>query len=102
MFDPTRIWNPWFSLSLQGARLAWEAQSVVALRLMRIARESAHGGRAETKRMVTEKMAALTEAQTAAAIAAVRGGSSHRVAKKVLGVYKKRVRRNKKRLAHKL
>ncbi|MGB8627994.1 MAG: hypothetical protein WCD69_01205 [Xanthobacteraceae bacterium] len=52
--------------------------------------------------MVTEKMAALTEAQTAAAIAAVRGGSGHRVAKKVLGVYKKRVRRNKKRLSRKL
>jgi hypothetical protein len=52
--------------------------------------------------MVTEKMAALTEAQTAAAIAALRGGGGHRVAKKVLGVYKKRVRRNTKRLARKL
>jgi transposase len=102
MLDLARIWNPWFSLSLQGARLAWEAQSVVALRLMRIASESAQGRRSEAHRMVTEKMAALTEAQTAAAIAAVRGGSGHRVAKKVLGVYKKRVRRNKKRLSGKL
>jgi hypothetical protein len=101
MFDPTRIWNTWFSLSLQAARLAWDAQSVVALRLMRISSESALSRRSETHRMVTEKMAALTEAQTAAAIAAVRGGSGHRVAKKVLGVYKKRVRRNKKRLARK-
>ena len=102
MLDLVRIWNPWVSLSLQGARLAWEAQSVMTLRLMRIASESAHCRRSETHRMVTEKMAALTEAQTAAAIAAVRGGSGHRVAKKVLGVYKKRVRRNKKRLARKL
>ena len=102
MSDLTRMWNTWFSLSLQGARLAWEAQSVVALRLLRIAGESAHGRRSETHRMVTEKIAALTEAQTAAAIAAVRGGGSHRVAKKVLGVYKKRVRRNTKRLARKL
>jgi hypothetical protein len=101
MSDLTRMWNTWFSLSLQGARLAWEAQSVVALRLLRIAGESAHGRRSETHRMVTEKIAALTEAQTAAAIAAVRGGGSHRVAKKVLGVYKKRVRRNRKRLARK-
>jgi hypothetical protein len=102
MLDLTRIWNPWFSLSLQGARLAWEAQSVVALRLMRIASESAHGRQSESHRMVAEKMAALTEAQTAATIAALRGGGGHRVAKKVLGVYKKRVRRNTKRLARKL
>jgi hypothetical protein len=101
MFDPTRIWNTWFSLSLQAARLTWEAQTVVALRLMRIAGESALGRRSETHRMVTEKIAAFTEAQAAAATAAVRGGGSRRVAKKVLGVYKKRVRRNKKRLARK-
>lgn len=101
MFDPTRIYSAWFALSLQATRLAWEAQSVVALRLMRIASESARGRRSETHRMVAEKIAALTEAQAAAAIAAVGGGGAHRVAKKVLGVYKRRVRRNKKRLARK-
>jgi hypothetical protein len=73
MFDPTRIYNAWFALSLQATRLAWEAQSVVALRLMRIASESARGRRSETHRMVAEKIAALTEAQAAAAIAAVGG-----------------------------
>jgi len=46
-----------------------------------------------THRMLTEKIAALTEAQAAAGTAPIRG-SSHRVAKKALGVYKKRVRRN--------
>jgi hypothetical protein len=51
--------------------------------------------------MVAEKIAALTEAQAAAATAAVSGGSGHRAAKKVLGVYKRRVRRNKRRLARK-
>jgi hypothetical protein len=101
MFDPTRIYNAWFALSVQATRLAWEAQSVVALRLMRIAGESARGRRSETHRMVAEKIAAISEAQAAAAIAAVRGGGGHRVAKKVLGVYKRRVRRNKKRLARK-
>jgi hypothetical protein len=99
MFDPRRIYNAWFALSLQATRLAWEAQSVVALRLMRIASEGAHGRRFETRRMVTEKIAALTEAQAAAVTAAVSGGSGHRAAKKVLGVYKRRVRRNKRRLA---
>jgi hypothetical protein len=99
MFDLTRIWNAWFSLSLQVMRLAWEAQTVVALRTMQIAKESVRGRRSETRRMVTEKIAAFTEAQAAAATAAVGGGGGHRVAKKVLGVYKKRVRRNKRRLA---
>jgi hypothetical protein len=51
--------------------------------------------------MLTEKMAAFTEAQAAAGIAALRG-SSHRVAKKAFGVYKKRVRRNKLTLTRKL
>jgi len=54
-----------------------------------------------THRMLTEKIAALTEAQAAAGTAPIRG-SSHRVAKKALGVYKKRVRRNKRRLTRKL
>ena len=48
--------------------------------------------------MVTEKVAALAEAQGAAIAAAISGGGSHRVARKVLGVYKKRVRANKRRL----
>jgi hypothetical protein len=47
--------------------------------------------------MVTEKIAALAEAQVAAASAAMKGGSSRQVTKRVLGVYKKRVRRNKRR-----
>ena len=55
----------------------------------------------ETHRMLTEKIVALAEAQAAAGTAAIRG-SSHRVAKKALGVYKKRVRRNKLRLTRKL
>ena len=101
MFDPTRIYNAWFALSLQATRLTWEAQTVAALRLMRIASVSARGRRSETHRMVAEKIAAFTEAQAAAAAAAVSGGGGHRVAKKVLGVYKRRVRRNKKRLARK-
>jgi hypothetical protein len=97
--DLMRTWNAWYSLSMQAARLAWDAQAVVALRCMQIARENARGRQSETHRMLTEK--ALTEAQAAAGTAAIRG-SSHRVAKKALGVYKKRVRRNKLRLTRKL
>jgi hypothetical protein len=50
------------------------------------------------RRMVTEKVAALAGAQAAAAGAAIKGGKDHHVAKKVLGVYKKRVHANRRRL----
>jgi hypothetical protein len=48
--------------------------------------------------MSTEKIHALVEAQAAAATTAIKGGSSRQVAKKVLGVYKRRVRGNRRRL----
>jgi hypothetical protein len=97
MSNPIQAWNTWCALSLQAARLGWEAQSVIALRMMRLATQSA-GSQAEARRMVTEKVAALAEAQTAAAGAAIKGGTDHHVVKKVLGVYKKRVRANRRRL----
>ena len=89
--------NPWVAFSFQAARLGWEAQSVMALRFMRLAGGSA--GQSDRRRMVTEKLAALAEAQTGAAIVAIKGGNGHAVAKKVLNVYKKRVRGNKRRLS---
>ena len=92
-----RAWNAWCALSLQTARLGWEAQNVIALRLMRMAARGS-GRQTEARRMVTEKVAALAEAQTAAATVVIKGGKSHRVAKKVLGVYKKGVRANRRRL----
>ena len=100
LWNPVRTWNAWCSLWLQALALAWEAQGVVALRCMRIASEGAHGRRSEAHRMVTEKVAAFAEAQAAATRASIRGGG-HRAAKRVLGVYKKRVRRNKRRLTRK-
>ena len=96
MLNTMRTWNAWFTLSSQAALLGLEAQSVMALQFIRFA---AGGARSETGRMITEKVQALREAQTAAAIAAISGRSSGHVAKKVLGVYKKRVRGNRRRLA---
>ena len=52
----------------------------------------------EAQRMVTEKFVALAEAQAAGAAAALAGGDSRRVTKKVMGVYEKRVRGNRRRL----
>jgi hypothetical protein len=97
MSNPMQAWNAWCALSLQTARLGWEAQNVIALRLMRMAAQSP-GSRTEARRMVTEKVAALAEAQATAATAVIKGGKNHRVAKKVLGVYKKRVQANRRRL----
>lgn len=77
--------------------LSWEAQSVMALRFMRLAAGGALA-QSESARMISEKMLALGEAQTAAALATIKGGKSHQVTKKVLGVYKKRIRGNRRRL----
>jgi hypothetical protein len=92
-----KAWNEWWALSLRAAQLGLETQGVIALRLMRLMSQGSRS-RIEARRMVTEKVAALAEAQAAAAAAVVKGGKGHRVAKKVLGVYKKRVRANKRRL----
>jgi hypothetical protein len=97
MSNPIQAWNAWCALSLQTVRLGWEAQNVIALRLMRMAAQGPRS-QSEARRMVTEKVAALTEAQAAAVATAINGGKSHRIAKKVLGVYKKRVRANRRRL----
>jgi hypothetical protein len=97
MAKPMQAWNEWCALSLQTARLGWEAQGVIALRLMRLAAQGS-GSQTEARRMVTEKVAALVEAQAAAAAATIKGGKSHRAAKKIVGVYRKRVRANRRRL----
>jgi hypothetical protein len=97
MLNPMRTWSAWFSLSSQAALLGLEAQNVMALRLMRLAAGGALA-QSESTRMISEKMLALGEAQTAAALATIKGGKSPHVAKKVLGVYKKRVRGNRRRL----
>jgi hypothetical protein len=98
MSNSMRTWNAWWALSSQAAMLGLEAQNVMALRFMRLAAGGALA-QSESARMVSEKMLALGEAQTAAVLTAMKGGKSHHVTKKVLGVYKKRVRKNRRRLA---
>jgi hypothetical protein len=90
--------NPWISLGMQAWQVGLEAQSVIALRMLRLA---AGGARAETEaaRMVTEKVLAAGEAQMAAATAAMLGHKDHVVAGKALAAYSKRVRANKRRLS---
>ena len=98
MLTAMRTWNAWFALSSEAVLLGLEAQHVIALRFMRLA---AGGALAESEagRMIAEKVEAVGEAQVAAAIAAMKGGNSNQVAKKALGVYKKRIRGNRRRLS---
>src|SRR6266550_3961603 len=79
--------NPLFALSFQAARFGWEMQSVIALRLMRLAGGGA-SAQSEARRIGTEKMAALAEAQTSATTVAIKGGNGPEVAKKALNGYK--------------
>jgi hypothetical protein len=97
MLNPIQAWNAWARLATQVAVTGFEAQSVMALRFMRLA---AGGARAqsEARRMVTEKVMALGEAQSAATVASIKGDKCPRVATKVLRVYKRRVRKNRRRL----
>jgi len=97
MLNAMQAWNAWARLTMQAAVTGFEAQSVMALRFMRLA---AGGARAqsEARRMVTEKVMALGESQSAATVAAIKGDKGPRVAKKVLRVYKRRVRKNRRRL----
>ena len=91
------MYNPWLGLAFKAIELGIEAQSVIALRMMRLAAGGARG-RAEASRMVAEKVGALAEAQTAVAAAILTGRRQKVVAGKVLNTYKKRVRANRRRL----
>ena len=99
MMFPASMWNPWLDLSLKAIRLGWEAQTVIALRLVRLGFDQAQGRSAEFERMVREKYAVAVEAQAAAAAAALKGAQPHRMADRAMRVYRKRVRSNKRRLA---
>ena len=90
--------NPWLALSFKAFQLGIEAQSVVALRMMRLA-SGGVGTQAEMGRMVVEKASAVAEAQFAATTAAAAGNKDHVIAEKALKVFRKRVRANRQRLS---
>jgi hypothetical protein len=92
------MFDPWITLGMRVFQLGLEAQSVMALRMMRLASGDARG-QDELNRMVVEKMTALAEAQMAAATAIMNGHKDHVVARKALTVFRKRVRDNRRRLS---
>jgi hypothetical protein len=89
---------PRLVLGFKAWQVGVEAQSVVALRMMRLAAGGARA-EAEASRMVVEKVLAAGEAQAAIVAAATRGDKDHVVAGKALNVYRKRVRKNRRRLS---
>ena len=89
--------TPWLAL-MQSAQLAADAQTVIALRLMRIARGGPSASR-EAQRMVVEKAAAAAAAQGLAAVALLSGKSAEVASAKALSHYRRVVRRNKARLS---
>jgi hypothetical protein len=88
--------KPW----LDAMRFGFEVQSVIALRLMKIAAGGSESD-AEVTRMVTEKVKALAEAQTAGAVALARGKSVKAASKRAMSPIKRRVRANHRRLTKK-
>jgi len=100
-FDPTetavtkrqqsslRLWFDFWRAGL-------EAQQVIGLRLAKLAGGGAVA-RAETKRMLSEKVAAALEAQTAAA-AAILTGNAVQVPARTLALYRRKMRANRRRL----
>ena len=78
------MFNPWFDLSFKAFQLGLETQSVVALRMMRVASGDARA-QTEASRMVSEKATAAVEAQVAAKTAALVGYRDHVIAGKAQG-----------------
>jgi hypothetical protein len=87
------FWNSW----IEAAQFSFEAQSVVTMRLMKIA-TGGQDGAAECTRMVLEKIDAVTAAHTAGALALAGGKSIEAATKLAMAPVKRRVRANHLRL----
>jgi hypothetical protein len=84
------MFSTWMKFSFDAARLGYEVQTVMTLRMLKIAR-GGKAAEAEAQRMMTEKGVAFAEA--AATLAT--GGSMKKVVRRV----RSRVNQNKRRLS---
>ena len=91
--------NPWLALTFRAMQLGFDAQNVIALRMIRFATGGAR--RNEADRMVSEKIAAGVEAQATAVSGMMTGRKDAVIAGQVLRGLQKRVRANKRRLSRK-
>src|SRR4051794_2502919 len=90
--------NPWLALTFQAARLTWEAQGAMALRLMKLAGGGAPT-RAEANGMSAEKVRAPAETQPVAATSMRKGRNGAPTGKKVSNTSKEKVRAKERRLS---
>lgn len=98
-------WGAYSGLAWQGTRMMLDAQTVIALRLAKIARGGA-AAEAEAALMVNEKVAALMQSNTIAGKAALKSiqmgkscnGAGHNSARQILSLYQRRVAANRRRL----
>lgn len=90
--------SPPISLAFKAAMLFVEAQQVIALRMLRLA---AGGPKAERElnRMILEKTDAAAKAATTAIAATATGRPPSVVADRTISDYRRRVRKNRRRLA---
>jgi hypothetical protein len=91
------MFNLWHSY-LQLARTGWDANAVVALRIMRIASGGTIAQR-EIQRMIIEKGFAMAQAQAVAAAKMMTGGSAAAASASASRVFHRKVRANKRRLS---
>jgi hypothetical protein len=91
------VLHPVFANVLSLGFLAFEAQQVIAMRMMRLAAGGALADR-EVERMVSEKSLALVQAGMGAAASMMLGRSGTVIARGGIRHYRKRVRANRRRL----
>lgn len=87
----------WTSLAFDSWRLAWEASTVIGMRLAQFSLPHASNP-AEAQRMVAEKIQAAAEIQMKALTGAL-GATPHAAARKTVAHYRKKVNSNRRRLS---
>jgi hypothetical protein len=92
------VFNPWLSLAYKTAQMSMEAQGVIALRMMKLA-VGGPAAKAEIETMLSEKATAFGLAQLAMAQGFMTNADQAVTARKVLGIYKRRVSANSRRLS---
>jgi hypothetical protein len=91
--------NPWLRLGFSAWALGMEASSVIGLRTLKILSGGA-AGKAESRRMIAEKVKAGLDLQSMALTGGL-GLTPHGAAAKVMAHYRRKVRANRRRLAKK-
>ena len=93
----TRSANSWVGLAFDTFQLGLEAQTVIGLRLAKIA-QCDSAAWAETNLMFAEKAQAMTELQTRTVLAAMTGARPM-TPRKAVAHYRRKVRANRRRLS---